>query len=131
MVCFLERKYSRRKVWTRCAIMAVVLPLTLGSIAKAAVIDRGTEGAPLSEARPAPDFIRPDVSIITAQPSPSEVNPAYLGPVLLMKQAQVDLVKGTARLPLRKGRLKSGELVWFVLTDTTDENLAKIGRAHV
>ena len=107
-------------------IAAAVLPLSFGGAAKAEVVARGIEGTPLSEARPAPDFIKPDVSIITAQPSPSEVNPAYLGPVLLMKQAQVDLVKGTAKLPLRKGRLKSGELVWFVLTDVTDENLASL-----
>jgi hypothetical protein len=96
------------------------------SVANAEVVVRGAEGPPLSEARPAPSFLKPDLSIVTAQPSPSEVNPAYLGPVLLMKQAQVDLEKGTARLPLRKGRLRSGELVWFVLTDASDENLASL-----
>jgi hypothetical protein len=35
-----------------------------------------------------------------------------------MKQAQVNLEKGIATLPLRKGKLRSGELVWFVVTDT-------------
>lgn len=39
---------------------------------------------------------------------------------------QVDLEKGTARIPLRRGRLRSGELVWFVLTDATDENIANL-----
>jgi hypothetical protein len=29
-------------------------------------------------------------------------------------------------LPLRRGRLETGELVWSILTDTTDENLAKL-----
>jgi hypothetical protein len=43
-----------------------------------------------------------------------------------MKQAQVDLENGTAKLPLRKGRLRSGETVWFVITDTTDENPANL-----
>ena len=62
--------------------MATVLPLTFGGAANAAVVDRGTEGTPLSEARPAPDSIKPDLSIVAVQPSPSEVNPAYLGPVL-------------------------------------------------
>jgi hypothetical protein len=97
-----------------------------GSVVDAEVVVRGIEGKPLDEVRPAPEFFRPDVHIITAQPSPSEVNPSFLGPVLLMKQAQVDLEKGTAKLPLRKGRLRSGETVWFVLTDTTDENLANL-----
>jgi hypothetical protein len=51
---------------------------------------------------------------------------AYLGPVLLVKLAQVDLVNGTAKLPLHKDKLASGETVWFILTDTTDENLADL-----
>jgi hypothetical protein len=102
------------------AFQGVVSPVS------AEVIVRGIEGAPLSEIRPAPTFLKPDINIVTAQPSPSEINSSFLGPVLLMKQAQVDLEKGTAKLPLRKGRLRSGELVWFVLTDTTDENLANL-----
>jgi hypothetical protein len=89
-------------------IIGVGLPIG----ASAAVIDRGQEGPPLSETRPAPKSIYPDQQLITAQPSPSEVDPAYLGPVLLMKSALVDLDAGTATLPLRKGRLESGELVW-------------------
>ncbi|MEJ0093930.1 MAG: hypothetical protein WDN46_10950 [Methylocella sp.] len=109
-----------------CTASILAFGVLAAAQANAAVVVRGTEGAPLSEARTAPDFIKPDVSIVTAQPSPSEINPAFLGPVLLMKQAQVDLQNGTARLPLRKGRLKSGELVWFVLTDVTDENLANL-----
>ena len=64
--------------------------------------------------------------VITAQPSPSEVDPAFLGPVLLMKSAVVDLDAGTATLPLRKGRLESGEFVWSIMTDTTDPNLANL-----
>jgi hypothetical protein len=109
----------------------LLLPFALAVVSavpavQAEVVVRGIEGAPLSEIRPAPTFLKPDLNIVTAQPSPSEVNPSFLGPVLLMKQAQVDLEKGTAKLPLRKGRLKSGELAWFVLTDVTDENFANL-----
>ena len=75
---------------------------------------------------PPPKSIYPDQAVITAQPSPSEVDPSFLGPVLLMKSAIVDLDAGTATLPLRKGRLKSGELVWSIMTDTTDPNLANL-----
>jgi hypothetical protein len=88
----------------------------LPAITSAAVINRGQEGPPLSEIRAAPKSIYPDQAVITAQPSPSEVDPAYLGPVLLMKSAIVDLDAGTATLPLRKGRLESGELVWSIRT---------------
>lgn len=104
--------------------LGIALCVTQG--VNAEVVVRGIEGRPLDEVRPAPEFFKPDLEMISAQPSPSEVNPAFLGPVLLMKQAHVDLEKGTAKLPLRKGHLRSGETVWFVITDTTDEDLANL-----
>ncbi len=110
----------------RMAALALAGITFLPTAGSAAVINRGDEGPPLSEIRPAPKSIYPDQKIITAQPSPSEVDPAFLGPVLLMKSAIVDLEAGTATLPLRAGKLPSGELVWSILTDTTDENLAKL-----
>jgi hypothetical protein len=94
--------------------------------AHAEVINRGVEGAPLHEARPAPGAIFPDEHIIVAQPSPSEVNPSFLGPVLLMKSAHIDLETGTMTIPLRTGQMETGELVWSVLTDVSDENLANL-----
>jgi hypothetical protein len=94
--------------------------------ATAQVVNRGVEGKPLSEIRPAPKSIYPDQQVITAEPAPSGVNEAFLGPVLLMKSGRVDLEAGTVTLPLRRGRLASGEMVWSIMTDTTDENLAKL-----
>jgi hypothetical protein len=44
---------------------------------KSEVVVRGVEGKPLEEVRPAPTFFKPDLSIITAQPSPSEINPSW------------------------------------------------------
>jgi hypothetical protein len=107
---------------TACLALTAGLP----AIAQAEVTVRGVEGKPLHEARPAPASIFPDEHIIVAQPSPSEVNPSFLGPVLLMKSAHIDLEKGTMTLPLRQGRLTSGETVWSVLTDVSDENLANL-----
>ena len=112
-------------VYAATAAMAACLS-TAAVPAQAEIIVRGIEGKPLQEARPAPAFLKPDVNIIVAQPAPSDVNPSFLGPVLLMRQAHVDLEKGTATLPLRKGKLRSGEVVWFVLTDTTDADLANL-----
>jgi hypothetical protein len=116
---------------TAYRILAQGTALALLAVACAApsfaeVTVRGVEGKPLHEARPAPASIFPDEHIIVAQPSPSEVNPSFLGPVLLMKSAHIDLEKGTMTLPLRKGKLASGEAVWSVLTDTSDENLANL-----
>ncbi len=108
-----------------CAALAVIAAV-FAAPASAEVVVRGTEGAPLHEARPAPASIFPDEHIIVAQPSPSEVNPSFLGPVLLMKSAHIDLEAGTMTLPLRVGRMVSGEPVWSVLTDTSDENLANL-----
>lgn len=110
----------------RLALAACLGMGAAASTAGAEVLVRGIEGKPLHEARPAPSFLQPDHKIVVAQPSPSEVNPSFLGPVLLMKSAHIDLEKGTMKLPLYSGKLKSGETVWFVLTDTTDENLANL-----
>lgn len=104
---------------------AILVPLST-SLAMAQVVNRGVEGRPLSEIRPAPKSIYPDQKVITAEPAPSDVNDAFLGPVLLMKSARVDLEAGTVTLPLHRGRLASGETVWSILTDTTDENLSKL-----
>lgn len=119
-------KRTSRAPSSMAIALACAAVLCLPVVTSAEVVNRGTEGAPLSEIRPAPKSIFPDQHIITAQPSPSEVNPSFLGPVLLMKSAIVDLEAGTATLPLRKGRLSSGQTVWSILTDTTDENLARL-----
>jgi len=110
----------------KAALLCIAGTLWFCSFASAEVVNRGIEGPPLSEIRPAPKSIYPDQLMITAQPSPSEVDPAFLGPVLLMKSAIVDLEAGTATLPLRRGRLESGELVWSIMTDATDPNLANL-----
>ena len=118
-----DKLYSRQG---RAAALCLAGMIFVPTLAAAAVINRGQEGAPLSEIRPAPKSIYPDEKMITAQPSPSEANSSFLGPVLLTKSAVVDLEAGTAMLPLHKGKLASGETVWSILTDATDENIAKL-----
>jgi len=112
----------------RNAMMAAgaVLALALPSAGHADVVVRGKEGKPLDEIREAPASIANDLKTIVAQPSPSEVKPEFLGPVVLMKSGHIDLEKGTVTLPLRRGRLASGKPVWFIITDTTDENLSNL-----
>src|SRR6201991_2290587 len=39
---------------------------------------------------------------------------------LFLTSGQVDLVREVVTLPLHRGRLSSGETVWFVLTDVSD-----------
>ncbi|MGQ7249082.1 DUF7482 domain-containing protein [Halomonas sp. V046] len=93
--------------------------------ANAEVIVRGEEGAPLAEVRPAPASIYPDEYIIAASPSPSEINPSFLGPVLLLKSGHVNLETGTVELPLRRGEV-NGLPAWSVLTDVSDQYLADL-----
>jgi hypothetical protein len=119
-------KNSLASIAGGCAAFGVIAMACFPFALSAEVINRGVEGGPMSEIRPAPKAIYPDQKVITAQPSPSEVDPAYLGPVLLMKSAIVDLENGTATLPLRKGRMESGETVWSIMTDATDQNLASL-----
>ena len=76
-------------LWSVRAAIAAFAACVGAASAQAEVVVRGIEGKPLQEARPAPTFLKPDVNIVVAQPSPSEVNSAFLGPVLLMKQAHV------------------------------------------
>jgi hypothetical protein len=61
-------------------------------------------------------------------PPPSAVQKELIGPYQLMKSGTMDLEAGTITMPLYKGQLASGELVWYILTDTSDEkNAAALG----
>jgi len=117
---------SGRALRATGAILTALGAALFASVASAQVINRGEEAAPFHEARPAPDSIRPDHLIVVAQPSPSEVNPSFLGPVHLLRSARVDLQAGTVTMPLFRGNLASGETVWSILTDVSDENLAAL-----
>jgi hypothetical protein len=44
---------------------------------------------------------------------------------LFLTSGQVDLAREVVRLPLHRGRLSSGETVWFVLTDVSDLDTSK------
>ncbi len=43
-----------------------------------------------------------------------------VGPYQLLKAGVIDQNAGTITLPLYKGKLASGEAVWYILTDTND-----------
>ena len=114
----------------RCVVGVLVATAALSAAIRQTsaevVLRGGKEGEPESEIRKAPAYVYPDFHTVAAQPSPSEVNPSFFGPVLLMKSAAVDLEHGTATVPLRRGKMKSGEDVWFILRDASDENIAAL-----
>ena len=84
------------------------------------------------EIAPAPPSIGADVPVTYFGPAPSSVNKRLVGPVQLLTAGTVDTDAGTITLPLYRGQMAgSGQTVWFVLTDTTDEvNAAALGLNH-
>jgi len=59
-----------------------------------------------------------------ASKSFSENNESLVGPVKLLKAGTIDRSAGTTTLPLYLGHDKNGKNVWFILTDTTDQDNA-------
>lgn len=80
------------------------------------------------EIAPPPPSIGADIPLVYFGPTPSQVDPRLVGPVHLLKAGVVDLTAGTVTLPLYRGKLRDGRLVWYILTDTDDEaNAAALG----
>lgn len=95
--------------------------------AQAQVIDWGnTLGTPGEEERPAPEWIGADIPRIVAEPAPADVLPNGLGPRVFLKSARIDMEAGTVTLPLHKGKMASGENVWYIITDTSDRGVSEL-----
>ena len=74
---------------------------------------------------PAPPSIGADVPVTYFGPPPSSVEPELIGPLQLLTAGTLDEDEGTITLPLYRGELKeTGENVWYIVTDTTDEEAA-------
>src|ERR1041384_3400549 len=59
------------------------------------------------------------VAVLAQSPTSSASSAANITK-LFLTSGQVDLAREVVRLPLHRGRLSSGETVWFVLTDVSD-----------
>jgi hypothetical protein len=102
--------------------------LCLAGAASAALGQGLPTPTPIDEIRPSPASIGADVPATYFGPPPSAVQKELIGPYQLMKSGTMDLEAGTITMPLYKGQLASGELVWYILTDTSDEkNAAALG----
>ena len=80
---------------------------------------------PITEIQPTPASIGADVPATYFGPAPSSVQKELIGPYKLLTAGTVDLEAGTIKLPLYKGQLSSGESIWYVLTDTSDQKNAE------
>jgi hypothetical protein len=75
-----------------------------------------------NDVKPSPASIGADVPLTYFGPPPSSVAPELVGPLQLLRSGQIDLEAGTITLPLYRGQMEeTGEAVWYILTDTTDE----------
>ncbi|MEC4819091.1 MAG: hypothetical protein SAK29_38335 [Scytonema sp. PMC 1069.18] len=113
------------KVITTAVIITAVLPLTT-----LAQESSGPGPGPL-EPGPGCNFFPPsaavgaEVDLSYFGPPPSSVNRSLVGPVQLLNTGEIDLQKGTITIPLYKGQLRTGETVWYILTDTDDAKNAE------
>ncbi|HEY2530885.1 MAG TPA: hypothetical protein VGJ20_23620 [Xanthobacteraceae bacterium] len=65
-----------------------------------------------------------DVPATYFGPQPSQVQRSLVGAYQNLKSGKVDLEKGTITLPLYEGAMKSGQSVWYIVTDTDDKGNA-------
>lgn len=85
---------------------------------------------------PPPSSVGTDVSPRYQGPPPSQVQDdprgrALVGPVQLLRSGTVDQKNMTTTVPLYRGAMKDGTIVWYILTDTTDEaNAEALGLNH-
>jgi hypothetical protein len=86
--------------------------------------------------RPPPPSVGSDIPVTYFGPAPSSVNPNLIGPLTLLTAGTLDLEAdpATITLPLYEGRLSrpgaanDGATLWYVVTDTSDEqNAAALG----
>ncbi len=77
------------------------------------------------EIQPAPAAIGADVPATYFGPQPSQVQRELVGEYQNLKSGKIDFDKGTITLPLYQGAMKSGETVWYIVTDTDDKGNAE------
>jgi hypothetical protein len=109
-----------------------LLALTLLAVG-AGVPALAQESTPSSaeEAAPAPSNVGTGVTVAYQGPPPSGVQKELVGPVELLRAAEVDTEAFTFTLPLYEGAMGDGTPVWYILTDTTDEaNAEALGLNH-
>ncbi|MDQ3413083.1 MAG: hypothetical protein M3509_13305 [Chloroflexota bacterium] len=117
--------------FTTLASIVLGLIIVLGGVPAVFAQDPTPEPAGIDEVVPAPASIGTDIPLTYFGPPPSEVQKELVGPVELLRAGEIDMEAGTVTLPLYRGQMTDGTIVWYVLTDTTDEaNAEALGLNH-
>ena len=117
--------------FTTLASIVLGLIIVLGGVPAVFAQDATPAPAGIDEVVPAPASIGTDIPLTYFGPPPSEVQKELVGPVELLRAGEIDMEAGTVTLPLYRGQMTDGTIVWYVLTDTTDEaNAEALGLNH-
>ena len=115
----------------RLAWLVVVLALMLGAAFPASAQDDDATPSVAQEGGPVGSNVGTEIGLEYQGPPPSGFQKELVGPLLLLRAAQVDMDAMTMTLPLYEGRMEDGTTVWYILTDTTDEaNANALGLNH-
>jgi hypothetical protein len=95
------------------------------AFAVAALIAGATSPLAQEDINPAPAAIGADVPATYFGPQPSSVQRELVGEYQILKSGKVDLQKGTITLPLYEGVMKTGQILWYIVTDTDDKGNAE------
>jgi hypothetical protein len=96
---------------------ALALAGVMGSVVPALAQD--------DDVQPSPPSIGADVPLTYFGPAPSQVQRELIGPHQLLQSGVVDSDAGTIELPLYRGTMTDGRVVWYVVTDTDDAGNAE------
>jgi len=99
-------------------LFATGLAFGLAAVAGSAATDP-------EDVQPAPPSIGADVPVTYFGPQPSSVQRELIGEYQNLKSGRVDKDKGSITLPLYDGVMRSGETVWYIVTDTDDPGNAE------
>ena len=109
---------TTKKSWIKTAALAAGAFVTVAVSALAQNLET-------TEVQPAPAAIGADVPATYFGPQPSQVQRELVGEYQNLKSGKIDLEKGTITLPLYEGAMKSGQSVWYIVTDTDDKGNAE------
>src|SRR5262245_14707558 len=105
------------------SVRRVAAAALLTAMAQAALFAQSMPGCVDNPASPS---IGTDIPETYFGPPPVTVQKELVGPLQLLTAGKLDARAGTIILPLYRGRVRqSNTIVWYVLTDATDEGNAK------
>lgn len=110
-----------------CDASSILTLIMTAAVAAAALIAGGSSAfaQDVPEINPAPAAIGADVPATYFGPQPSSVQRELVGEYQNLKSGKIDLQNGTITLPLYEGAMKTGQTVWYIVTDTDDKGNAE------